>query len=213
MRRTVPLFITFLSGTVMIVQYYVASLNWLGEMLAEWFQIIAAFGYVLGAASLLMVNGRRILRLSPGWMYNVALLVGLFGTLVLGLFVREPGHTPIDEGTPFDWVYQYIFSPLSATTYSLLAFFIASAAFRAFRAKSIESTLLLVTAFVVMVFRVPLGEALLPGVDVGQFIDRIIMGAFNTAGQRAVLLGASIGLISVSLKIILGIERSYLGGD
>lgn len=38
------------------------------------------------------------------------------------------------------------------------------------------------------------------------------MGGFNAAGQRAIMLGASVGLISVSLKILLGIERSYLGG-
>jgi hypothetical protein len=219
MRRQVPLFITFASGLVMIVQYYFATWNWLGDMLTEWFQIITAFAYILGAASLMMVNGRRIQRRSPGWIYNLVLLLSLALTLGLGLLVRKPGYTPIDEGMPFDWLFRFVFTPLSATTFSLVAFFIASAAFRAFKAKSIEATLLLVTAFLVMLLRVPLGEQiwihtpLLNHIDIGDLVDRVIMGGFNTAGQRAILLGASIGLISISLKIILGIERSYLGGD
>ena len=213
MKRTVPLLITFVTGVLMIVQYYVESWKVVGETLGEWFQIIAAFGYILGAASLLVVNGKKIQRRAEGWGYNVALLVTLVLTLALGFYRDSPDRLPIDEGTAFNWVFRYVYTPLASTTYSLLAFFIASAAFRAFRAKSVESTLLLVTALIVIIFRVPAGEALVPGWDVGSFIDDIIMGGFNTAGQRAVLLGASIGLISVSLKIILGIERSYLGGE
>lgn len=213
MKRTIPLLITFLTGTIMIFQYYLERWNWVGERLAEWFQIITAFAYVLGAVSLLVVNGKKIQRQAAGWYYNLALLLSLVVTLGLGLYTQYPGHTPIEEGTAFDWVFKYVYSPLSSTTYSLLAFFIASAAFRAFKAKSVESTLLLVTALIVIIFRVPAGEALLPGIPVGDLIERIIMGGFNTGGQRAILLGASIGLISVSLKIILGIERSYLGGE
>lgn len=219
MRRQVPLAITFLSGLVMIGQYYFATWNWLGDMLTEWFSIITAFAYILGAASLMVVNGRRIQRRSPGWIYNLVLLLSLAVTLVLGLLIRKPGYTPIDEGLPFDWLFRFVFTPLSATTFALVAFFIASAAFRAFKAKSIEATLLLVTAFLVMLLRVPLGEQIwintpiINMIDIGDLVDRVIMGGFNTAGQRAILLGASIGLISISLKIILGIERSYLGGD
>ena len=81
-----------------------------------------------------------------------------------------------------------------------------------------ESTLLLGSAFLVMIFRVPLGELLWSyvaptGWDITVFIEDIIMGGFNNAGQRAIQIASAIGLISVSLKIILGVERSYLGGE
>lgn len=223
LRRQIPLFITFLSGILLIVQYYIYPLNFIGKNLAGWFQAITAFAYVLAAISLFAVNGKKIRDKAPGWIYNVILLASLTGTLYVGLFIDwlgfgYPGYQPIEEGTYFDWMFQYIYNPLSATMFSLTAFFIASASYRAFKARSVESTLLLGSAFLVMIFRVPLGEAIWGAVmpaswDITVFIEDIIMGGFNNAGQRAIQIASAIGLISVSLKIILGVERSYLGGD
>lgn len=223
LRRQIPLFITFLSGILLIVQYYFYPLNFIGKDLAGWFQAITAFAYVLAAISLFAVNGKKIRDQAPGWVYNLILLLSLSGTLWVGLFMDwfgfgYPGFQPTAEGTAFFWMFEYIYNPLSATMFSLTAFFIASASYRAFKARSVESTLLLGSAFLVMIFRVPLGEAIWGAVmpatwSITDFIEDIIMGAFNNAGQRAIQIASAIGLISVSLKIILGVERSYLGGE
>lgn len=218
MKREIPLLITFVAGIVMIVQFYANPLSWLGDLFNDFYNIIITFAYVLGACSLLVVNGHKIIRQVPGWGYNLVLLVSLVATLLFGLFLCPAGKQPIDEGTGFDWIFQYVFTPLSSATYSLLAFFIASASFRAFKARSVEAAILLVTAFLVMLFRVPLGEVIwhnLPfigNLNLAGFLENWVMGGFNAAGQRAIMLGASVGLISVSLKILLGIERAYLGG-
>ena len=217
MKRSVPLIITFVAGLVMIVQFYSYPLNWLGDLFNNFYNIILTCTYVLGALSLLVVNGKKIYQQAPGWGYNLVLLLSLGITLGVGLFWIPTGGTPLDEGTPFSWIFNHVFTPLSAATYSLLAFYIASASFRAFRARSREATLLLGSAFIVMIFRVPLGEYLWQSIpwlgewSISAFIEDVLLGGFNAAGQRAIMLGASVGLISVSLKILLGIERSYLG--
>ena len=218
MKRQGPLFVTFLSGLLLIAQYYFVPLNFIGKELAGWFQAITAFAYVLAAISLYGVNGKKIRDRAKDWVFNLVLLISLTATLIIGLFFNYPGHQPTDENTAFYWMFDYIFNPLSATMFSLTAFFIASASYRAFKARSVESTLLLSSAFLVMLFRVPLGEVLWGGVfgdnfPISYFIDTFIMGGFNNAGQRAIQIASAIGLISVSLKIILGVERSYLGGD
>ena len=68
LRRQIPLFITFLSGILLIVQYYIYPLNFIGKNLAGWFQAITAFAYVLAAISLFAVNGKKIRDKAPGWI-------------------------------------------------------------------------------------------------------------------------------------------------
>ena len=115
------------------------------------------------------------------------------------------------------WAYEYAFKPLTATMFSLLAFYVASAAFRAFRAKNVEAVLLLTTAFIVLLGRTFAGvwltswmppewsEFTIPGISIN------IMQILNTAGNRAIMIGIALGVVSLSLRIILGIDRSYLG--
>ena len=41
-----------------------------------------------------------------------------------------------------------------------------------------------------------------------------IMSVFNLAGMRAITIGIALGVASTSLKVLLGVDRSYLGaGD
>ncbi len=121
------------------------------------------------------------------------------------------------QGNPFWWVYEYIFQPLMTTTFAMLAFYVASAAFRAFRAKNLEATLLLGTAFIVLLGRTYLGVQLtawVPDAYSALKIDQMtvyIMKIFNTAGNRAIMIGIALGIASTSLKVLLGIDRSYLG--
>ena len=162
MKREVPLLITFAAGAVMIIQFYTLPLAWLGDLFNDFFNIVVTCAYVLGAASLLIANGRKIQRQAPGWGYNAVLLFSLLITLFCGFCLFPKGEAqrglPTDAGTPFDWIFQYVYTPMSAATYSLLAFYIASASYRAFRARSAEASILLATAFMVMIFRIPLGE-------------------------------------------------------
>ena len=120
-------------------------------------------------------------------------------------------------GTPFWWLYEYVFRPLTATMFALLGFFVASAAFRAFRAKNVEAILLLVSAFIILLGRTFAGVVLtdwLPENLEWLKIDSVcvfIMQVFNTAGNRAIMIGIALGLAATSLKVLLGIDRSYLG--
>src|SRR3989449_10061361 len=99
--------------------------------------------------------------------------------------------------------------PLQGPMFSILAVFIASPAYRAFRARSREASVLLVAAVLVMMGRVRLGQFLLPWTwDVTQWL----LNVANSAVRRAILIGVGLGQAALSLKIILGIERAYLGG-
>jgi hypothetical protein len=122
---------------------------------------------------------------------------------------------PDGSVTPFYWMTRSFFNPLQAAMFSLLAFYIASAAFRAFRVRNIEATILMVAAFLVMLGRTPLGEYVFSWARGGEgwlpAVTDWIMAVPNTAAQRGIIIGAALGAASMSLRVILGIERSYLG--
>ena len=124
-----------------------------------------------------------------------------------------------EPGSAFEWMFEYLFKPLTATMFSMLAFYVASAAFRAFRAKNIEATLLLGTAFIILLGRTFAGVVLtswMPEALSGLRIENLtlyIMSVFNTAGNRAIMIGIALGVASMSLKVLLGIDRTYLGSS
>jgi hypothetical protein len=219
MRRTVPLTITFVAGVAMIMSFFVndgTTLSEAASKVKEWGIIISAFAVVLGTGNIIRISMHKAKR-GEDRPYKIVLLVCLFVTMFLGLFygidekVRETwmnGGMFAGAYNPFYWIYFNIQLPLGATMFSLLVFYITSAAYRAFRMRSLEAGILLVTAVIVMLGQVPIASAL--GVDK---VMAWIMVVPNVAAKRAIFMGAAMGIASMSLKIILGIERSYLGGE
>ena len=219
MKKTVPLVITFLAGFYMILSFFVPHpiVANSAQKMQSWEIIIVAFTLVLGIGNLILVHAEKIQRRRQGWFYSLTLLICLAGMMVLGLFWG------IMEGTVYYWLYDNVMAPLSSAMFSLLAFFIASAAYRAFRARNKEATLLLIAATIIMIGRVPLGSWLwqhvpLLGAKFPTLLDQVtqwVMEIPNTAGQRGIKIGAALGAVSMALRMLLGIERSYLttGGN
>ncbi len=150
----------------------------------------------------------KIRRQEAGWGYSLVLYAGMLVTIAVGLWAGR--ERSLDGSmTAFGWIYSFMMVPLQGTMFAILAFFIASAAYRSFRARSREAAVLLIAAVIVMMGRVPLGEYLIPlSGDVSQWILNVL----NASVRRAILIGVSLGAIALSLKIIFGVERSYLGG-
>jgi hypothetical protein len=139
---------------------------------------------------------------------KVALAPGQDAAVTADLVMLWGAQSP--EGRVFTWFYDHVFYPCNATMFALLAFYIASAAFRAFRARNTESALLLGAAIFVMVGLMPVGRWLSP---VFPEIEEWIMAVLNTTGRRAIMMGAALGAIATGLRVILGIERSHLGAE
>ncbi len=208
-------------GWVLMVSVFVPPFESWGEEASLFFDIIAVFAFFLGGGNLIRVHFTKINRKSEGWGFSVVTVAGFAVMLILGLFkIGGSISAPVDTaGTPFELMFRYVMSPLQATMYSLLAFYVASASYRAFRARNIEATILLIAAFVILLGRTPFGFYLTAWIPESFSILEIpnmavwIMNSPNLAGQRAIMIGIALGVISMSLRLLLGIERSYLGGD
>lgn len=224
MKRELPLLLTALIGAVVLAGFFIPH-QWV-SVPADYLQrcavIVVAFGYALGGANVVRVNLEGIVRRQNDWPYKVVLLVGMLVTLIFGLFI-DRAHFQ-DPGTFSVWIYDNVYVPMNSTMFSLLAFFIASAAFRAFRVRSAEAGLLAISALIVMLGRVPLGDYVMAGIfdHAGlpewirhwriEPVQQWIMDFPQNAAKRAILIGAAMGVMATGLRVILGIERSYLGG-
>ena len=221
-----PLMLTFFVGLVPIVTFFLTERVWgvafVRDRVEQYMVIITGFALLLGVVNVVQGNIRKIERRKPGWPFAISLLLGLFvmGTFGILSAVRVGPFqsilaSPDGSDTPFYWMTRHLFNPLQAAMFSLLAFYVASAAFRAFRVRNVEATILLTAAFSVMLGRTPLGEYVLSWLPNGETIlpsvTEWIMAVPNAAAQRGIIIGAALGAAALSLRVILGIERSYLG--
>jgi len=225
-----PLLLTFFVGLVPIVTFFLTdripvigpAVPFVRDTVERYMVIIYGFALLLGVVNVIQGSVRKIEHRRSGWPFAISLLVGL---IVMGTFgilsaIRVGPFqglltAPDGSDTPFFWLTRNMFNPLQAAMFSLLAFYVASAAFRAFRVRNVEATILLVAAFIVMLGRTPLGEYAFSWAPGGEtWLPRVtdwIMAVPNTAAQRGIIIGAALGAASLSLRVILGIERSYLG--
>ena len=217
MRTTLPVAVAFLSGIILVISFFFDDKSFLGLVGLElkiWLTIVGGFTLLLGVVSITRVSLIAVQRKKEGWEYKILTLIAIFVMAIPSVLPPEWNSLfGRKDGSVYDWLFQYLMSPMMATMFATLAFYIASAAYRAFRARSAEATLLLVTATMVMLWRIPMGEwflNLFPG-DIPYFLNTYIMGGINMSVQRGIIIGAALGAASMSLRIILGIERTYMG--
>jgi len=215
MKRNVPIALALILGLVMMTTYYFPWMDPIYQFVLQWTPVIAATAFFLGILSFVMHHSTKIKRKIPGHGYSIAALVAFAVMALSGILSKIPFMAKvlgdIDLGpqeSVFQWLFTYMLVPMEATMFALLAFYIASASFRAFRARNIEATLLLIAAVLIMIGRVPLGEAMWGGFTE---IQQWIMEFPNTAAKRAIMIGVGLGMASTALKLMLGIERAYLG--
>ena len=233
MSRAIAMGITTLAGLVMVLSAFLRPLSELGTQVVDWFNVLAAIAFVLGGANLLKMNLMRISAREAGWGYSAVTVTAFVVTVAVGALKvgvpPDPSHPAVAfsgdkeaPGSAFWWIYAYAMSPITSTLFALLAFYVASAAFRAFRAKNAAAILLLGTAFIVLLGRVHVGVLVTDWIpaDNGwvswlrlENLSAVIMSVFTTAGTRAIIIGIDIGVAATSLKVLLGLDRSYLGGD
>jgi hypothetical protein len=223
MKRQIPMLILSLVGTIFVLANFSPGMTTLNEDNSIYFDIIAVFAFFLGGGNLVRVHIQKIMQKKEEWGFSFVTLIGFVVMLFFGLskFGNPLGiaGSPNEPGSWFQTMFEYCVAPLSATMYSLLAFFVASASYRAFRAKNTDATILLVASFIILLGRTQLGymaTSWLPDwLSVAQIPNLAIfmMTSPNMAGQRAIMIGIALGVAAMSLRLILGIERSYLGSD
>jgi hypothetical protein len=228
---------TFLAGLFYSLEFFLpAKASWLpggknplsdlvGPM-GNAVSVVFGFTLALGLINLCLVHGRNLGQLKPGWHNSLAFFLALVSMTVFGLwqsYVKDgPQRTLFGlSGSSVhrvdDVLFNGLFQPLGATMFSVLAFYIASAAFRAFRVRTAEAVFMMAAAFVVMLGQVPVGYWLthwlpLPehsslGYLRFEVLANWILNYWSMAAIRAIEFGIAVGALAMALRVWLSLER------
>jgi len=214
-KRWIPLLLTFIIGFVVILDFFFfapkTAEHEAVNLLKATVDVIVAPAALIGVVTLVRHHGRIIAKRGRGWTFSAIVIFGVafYGLIAIYSALSTAQYKNLVMPNPaFYWYYDNVYAHLSATIFSLLAFFIASAAYRAFKMRTMEAAVLLVVGSLVMLGRAPLGGAIWPGFTT---IQAWFMAVPNVAGFRAILIGVAIGAISLAIRQLIGVERGYLG--
>ncbi len=203
MRKDLPIWLGTLAGGFVVATRWFSLVNATGidrtadRLIVASYAAAAAVGFI----GLTRVHLRAIEARRPLWGYSIVLLVAMYG--YSGVLFLLPTSAPLPN-----WIFQNVMGPIFSTMYGLIAFFITSAAYRAFRVRSLESALLLAAAALALLGNSALGGRIWQGWD---GVLAWIMAVPVTGGFRAVQVGAALGALGTAVRVLLGLERSHLG--
>jgi hypothetical protein len=193
--------------------------------------IIAAFMIGLGIFSLLRIHVRKVSKMQKDWFYSAVLLVSMVLMIVFGYwdwFQRQtPAGATMSAGVGWgpaqygrDLLFDGLLQQMEAAMFSIVAFYILSAAYRAFRARSAEATILLVTALILMTSLLGVvtfawdNSFIVRGLGDNAKITEVaswIQNYLQTPAIRGIDFGVGIGLLAMGLRIWLSLEKT--GGN
>lgn len=104
--------------------------------------------------------------------------------------------------------YNGFFVPLGTAMFALLAFYIATAAYRSFRLKSMEAAVMMSTAVVVILGQISYGPLYIS--EKLPAIRLWLLENVNTPGNRAIYFGAAVGGLAMAVRMWLSLERNPL---
>lgn len=190
-------------------------------------QLLTGILLALGVFSIFRLHVRRLIKRDSNWFFSLVLLSSLVAMAYVGFaqFKMERAveyklmtQAELDQ-TNMHAAFQFLFDKglqsLDAAMFSLIAFFILSAAYRAFRIRSIEATIMMAAALLVLLSFVPLGIALTSWINPDsvagnlriESIGQWILLKLNTPALRAIDLGLGLGVFAMGIRIMLGLER------
>ena len=206
MRRRIPQLVCSLFGLVLFVCYFSPHPTARSIYLTvtnEYWQILFAFTLIIGVVSFTRINLKGIER-GEDRPYRIVSLLGVISMPVLAAIWGIKGDTP------FMWMFEYVQVPMQATVFSLLAFFVASASYRGFRARSLQASILLGAALLILIARSTIGDIIWDRIP--EFAEWVRSNPAMSA-RRAILIGIGLGSLTTSLRVLVGIERTWLGGE
>lgn len=192
--------------------------------------VVPAFLLGLGVWSLLRVHLGRISKRQKDWGYSVVLLSSMVVMAVIGYgdwrtqtFSSDgKDYTQVENWTfwqkGFDFLFNGTLQVMDAAMFSIIAFFILSAAYRAFRIRSVEASIMLSVALIMMLNVMGALQVLSYNLlsEQNGIVQNLMLANVaawlkdnvQVPSLRAMEFGIAIGAFAMAVRLWLGLERS-----
>ena len=207
MKRTLPTLTAIILGFIVLADFVIPNpqLNTLGAILAEGALILSAFALLLGLLNLLRVHTSHIIHAhAEGEKQNRSLSI----VLVLALVVTAAIGILMPASSADKWLFEYVYYPLQSTMAALLAFFVTSAAYRAFRMKNADAVILALVSLFLLLAQLPFSKAISPYLPIAR---DWIMAVPVTAAMRGLVVGIALGTMATALRVLVAVDKPYMG--
>jgi hypothetical protein len=188
----------------------------------------------LGIYSLTSIHLKRFVKKQKDWAFSVVLLVAMLVMVSVGYwdYVLKEFNDPEKllmraenwgfANYAYDLLFDGLIQQMDAAMFSLIAFFILSAAYRAFRIRSIEATVMMASAILLMLSLMGAVDyqwsELIKGWtgdDPGHILNNLnlsevagwVKNYLQIPSIRALEFGVGLGALAMGLRIWLGLER------
>jgi hypothetical protein len=202
LRRTLPLIIATVVGLFMFANYFLdlpVGISSIADYFNQWNGVLVAGGLVVGGVAFLIQYTKILKDKSESTWYVYVILA----TFAIQFIAGIPGFE-----WAWDWLNANIRDPLELAAYAMVLMFITTAAFRSFKARSIDTSLMVICAFFVFVAGAPMVKAVFPmGAAPGVWISDIIVAGV----RRATTISAYLGIFYLWVRTVLWMEKRSLG--
>jgi len=220
LKKIVPISLACVIGVIGAFSYFVkyGPTDAFKANMVTFDTVLSLMAMAIGIINLSLIHGRFITRRRKGWVFSIILIVFMYAAFVIGLGATERvygqsfyGVIPLGTTNLAYFLQTAILNPASTTVMSLLAFYIASAAYRTFRIRNIDSAILLISGSLVLLGQAPIG-AFFFGSGVLD-LKTWILTVPNMAGSRGTTIGIAVGTVAMAVRVLFGYERRpTLGG-
>jgi len=210
---------------------FLADIN---NVVGSFTQILAAFMLGLGIFSMLRIHLGKIAKKKTDWGFSIVLLVSMVSMITFGYwdYTTRQANKLVDYDVQSNWklenlgrdfLFDKLLQQMDAAMFSIIAFFILSAAYRAFRARSVEATILLGTALIVILSLMGIVSAYWDGAVTSLAgdsankdlilnfkiteISNWLRNTFQTPAITGIRFGIGLGTLSMAIRIWLGLEK------
>ncbi len=162
-----------------------------------WAVLLSGVALLLGVVNVLWLHIRRIALGQRDWVLSLLLIAVLIAVAGAGLLSPAGAASPLLE-----WVFDAVIAPGQAALFALLVFFMAAAAFHYLRIGRRGGVWMLAGFLVILAVQTPFLASSLPpnSQDAANwFLNIPVM-----ATLRGVLLGGSLALLVVGLRLLMG---------